>query len=152
MKTTLGDRARGHLQVPSSPGAEAITPTTHHPALLPGMAGTFLNHRSHQTLSSLYAPSAAHCPQGKSSSNQRAWGSLPRPTGSHLLPSSSREVHGGSSPPQASAHQVLDTIDLSLTLLHPPHPPPSPAMLATPSLGPGTHPPRPRQGLPYPPT
>lgn len=60
MKTPLGDRAKDHLQVSSSPGAEAITPTIHHPALLPGMAGPFLNHRSDETLSSLYTPSAAH--------------------------------------------------------------------------------------------
>lgn len=60
-------------------------------------------------------------------------GELPRPTGPHRLPSSSREIHGGSPPPQASAHQVLDTVDLSL---------PAP-MPAPPSLGPGTHSPDP---------
>lgn len=41
MKIPLRDRAKDHLQVLSSPGAEAITPTTHHLALLPGMQDPF---------------------------------------------------------------------------------------------------------------
>lgn len=77
--------------------------TTQHstccsPALapLPDTAGTFINHRSAQTLSSQHAPSAAHCPQGKSSSKQRsAWGSLPRPQDLNFFRSPSREAHLG---------------------------------------------------------
>lgn len=96
-KLHLGDWARDHVQIWSPYVEEApfpnLLPHVTQPCPIPALTlllrttGDFLSHRSGQTLSSQHAPPDAHCPRGKSSSNQRpAWGRLPQAIGPHLLP------------------------------------------------------------------
>ena len=124
-RLSLGNRVGVHLWIWSPHGEDAPVPNLLAqltqpcliPALvlLPGMARTFLNHRSDQTRSSQHPPAAVHCPQHKSDSRAQCGRACPRPGDLTIFP-----FPPGEAPTQTSAQPCRATpVGLSLPLACP---------------------------------
>ena len=113
-RLSFGNRVGVHLWIWSPHGEDVPVPNLLAqiiqpcliPALvlLPGMARTFLNHRSDQTLSSQHPPAAVHCLQHKSDSRAQCGGACPRPGDLTIFP-----FPPGEAPTQTSAQPCRAT-------------------------------------------